>query len=86
MVILTLNEIELSPPLAQGINLLSSTIKFLSAERIKIKKKGIEHHEDNTKIEKNPQMGKICKVQVHVQFRCGHINPYRPILEKKYER
>ena len=35
MVILTLNEIELSPPLAQSINLLSKKIKFLSTEQMK---------------------------------------------------
>ena len=69
MVILTLNEIELSPPLAQGINLLSKKIIFLSTERIKWRKTGIEHDAENWKIADNPpQMGNIRKFQHHLCF------------------
>ena len=59
MVILTLNEIELSSPLAQSINLLSKTIKFLSTEQMK--KKRIEHDEENWEIAENLQMSEMWK-------------------------
>ena len=59
MVILTLNEIELSPPLAQSINLLSKTIKFLSTEQMKKKRK--EHDEEKWEIAETPQMSEMLK-------------------------
>ena len=81
MVILTLNEIELSPPLAQSINLLSKTIKFLSTEQMK--KKRIEHDEENWEIAENLQMSEMWKSRPPLTFSYSQVQIWSEVQSEQ---